>query len=150
MPGKGRPFKKGQGGRPKGAKNRVPSEVKASLKAIYEELAIEDRDQWKATIRRIMRRGGRDSFAHFQLAGYYLDGRPVERVEMAKGQEVLIIDTFSAREEAKKKYPEEFQESPPPGASEPKAEDDEDEEVIVRPLDAPPTRPPAPWNRRGG
>ncbi len=150
MSARGRPYKKGQGGRPKGAKNRVPPTFRASIKAMYEKLVSQHPADWEAAIMKAVRKGGSPAFQHIQLALFVLDGKPTERIEMGKGQEVLIIDTYSALQEAKRKYPEEFQDSASPGASEPKAEDDEDEEVVVRVPDAPPTRPPATWKRRGG
>ncbi|MBI3988856.1 MAG: hypothetical protein HY347_04485 [candidate division NC10 bacterium] len=77
-------------GRPKGAKDHVPRSVKASIKAVFEELGQTDYETWKEAIRRTLAKGGRDAFPYFQLAAYYLDGKPVETVKVQTPQPIVI------------------------------------------------------------
>lgn len=123
----GRNFRPGEG-RPRGSINKVPAGFKPSIKAIYEKLMAAHPEEWESAIRTAIRKGGRDAFAHIQLAAHYFDGRPVERMEMKSDREVLIVDTISKLAEAKRKYPEEFQDEKPQGA----AGDDPDAEVVLR------------------
>ncbi len=81
MAGRGRPFTKGNPGRTKGSKNRLPKGFKASIKRLFEELAVEEEQNWKETIRRSMRMPGPRGFPWVQLALYVLDGKPKETVE---------------------------------------------------------------------
>lgn len=83
----GRNFKKGQGGRKKGAKDRVPRGLKAkingSIRAMYDALLKEEPALFERAIRRDLGSSrGSVAFQHVQLAGYYLDGKPVETVRM--------------------------------------------------------------------
>ena len=87
----GRDFQPGNPGRPKGSKNRVPGSLKATVVVILAELAAEDREQWKQTIRDAIREGGRVAFPYIQLAAYYLDGKPADRVTVQATQPIHII-----------------------------------------------------------
>ena len=87
----GRDFQPGNPGRRKGSKNRVPGSLKATVVVILAELAVEDREEWKRTIREAIRQGGRVAFPYFQLAAHYLDGKPVERVNVEGTQPIQII-----------------------------------------------------------
>lgn len=102
MAGKGRPFQKGNPGKPKGAKNRLPRGFKASVKAIFEELGAEHRGEWVGSIRRAMKQGGNVGFRYIEIAAAYLDGRPVQRVSLETPQ-TLIIDFGKDREAAGEK-----------------------------------------------
>ena len=86
-----RDFQPGNPGRPKGSKNKVPGSLKATVVVILAELAAEDREQWKQTIRDAIREGGRVAFPYIQLAAYYLDGKPVDRVNIQGTQPIHII-----------------------------------------------------------
>ena len=86
----GRDFKKGEGGRKPGSRDEVPRTLKASIKRVYEEIAAED----PALIRRALEQGLRaeppKSYPYLQLAAYYLDGRPVERIELQPGKPFIV------------------------------------------------------------
>lgn len=79
----GRNFKKGQGGRKKGSKDKVPRSFKASIKAMYERLALEEPQLFEGAIKRDLKsRRGSVAFQHTQLAAYYLDGKPAETIKV--------------------------------------------------------------------
>lgn len=83
----GRNFKKGNGGRKKGAKDKVPRGLKAkvegSIKSMYEALLLGDPQLFVDRIRRDLKKGsGTVGFQHVQLAAYYLDGKPAETIKV--------------------------------------------------------------------
>src|SRR5262245_15785671 len=82
----GRDFKKGQGGRKKGAKDKVPRGLKAklagSIKSMYEAVVVGEPELVLSAIRRGFRGGGTVGFHHVQLAAHYLDGKPADTVNM--------------------------------------------------------------------
>lgn len=88
----GRNFQPGdlRAGRPPGAKDKIPRSLKASIRRLYEEILSlpADREAIKAALRNKLRSG---DFHHAQLAAFYLDGRPVERVEVEDGRPPFII-----------------------------------------------------------
>lgn len=77
-------FVKGNGGRPKGAKDKVPNGrvVKASIKAIAEEVAASE----SLTVRKAIMEGlkGGPRFAHnyLRFVAEYVDGRPAETLNL--------------------------------------------------------------------
>ena len=87
----GRTFQRGNPGRPKGTRNKIPRSFKSSIALLFQELGQEDRARWKAAIRRVMRLGGRTAFPYYQMAAHYLDGKPVERVQVEGTQPIQII-----------------------------------------------------------
>ena len=87
----GRSFPRGNPGRPKGSKNKIPGSFKASVKAIFEELALEERANWKGVIRKIMRRPVFAAFPWYQLALHVLDGKPAEHIKMEEPQQIVIV-----------------------------------------------------------
>ena len=83
----GRDFKKGQGGRKKGAKDKVPRGLKAkiagSIRSMYEALLKGEPELFENRIRRDLKKGsGAVGFHHVQLAAYYLDGKPAETIKV--------------------------------------------------------------------
>lgn len=69
-------------GRPKGRRNTVPGSFKASIRGLYEKLAKEEPALFEAAIRRdLSNRRGTAAFHHVQLAAFYLDGKPKDRIE---------------------------------------------------------------------
>lgn len=83
----GRNFKKGQGGRKKGAKDKVPRGLKAkiagSIRSMYEALLNGEPQLFENRIRRDLKKGsGTVGFQHVQLAAYYLDGKPAETIKI--------------------------------------------------------------------
>ena len=89
-------FTKGQSGnrkgRPRGAKDHVPRSFKASIKAMYERLAMEQPELFKNAITRDLRtRRGTAAFHHVQLAAHYLDGKPADTVKLGNDDGPLMI-----------------------------------------------------------
>jgi len=84
----------GQPGRPKGIKETKPRETakrKASIKELYEEIAVEQRTKVKRNIQAAMTSARRkDSFRHIRLAAHYIDGVPVQRVSLETPQPLQI------------------------------------------------------------
>jgi hypothetical protein len=78
----GRNFTKGQPGRQKGAKDRVPRSFKESIRALYQELAIEQPELFRAALVRGLKAPPSKSFQYLQLGAYYLDGKPKETIEV--------------------------------------------------------------------
>lgn len=78
----GRDFKKGQGGRKRGAKDKFPRSFKASIAAVINEVAVEDPALIKSCIVRGLKAAAPKSFAYLQLAAAYVDGKPAETVNM--------------------------------------------------------------------
>lgn len=59
---------KGQGGKPKGAKDHVPRSFKASLRAVYDEVLSEDPDILKAAVIRGLRaRKPKEAFPYVRI-----------------------------------------------------------------------------------
>ena len=87
-------LKHGGPGRPKGTRNKVPGNVKASLKRVFEEVASTD----PALIRRAVLAGVRakppKSFPYVQLLAHYLDGKPADTVKVqgrVTGPPIVVI-----------------------------------------------------------
>jgi hypothetical protein len=95
----GRNFKKGNRGRPKGAKDKVPRTFKASIKNIYERLAIDEPALYENAIRRDLKsKRGSVAFQHTQLAAYYLDGKPAETVKVQPDLSNLTVEELDVLE----------------------------------------------------
>lgn len=89
----GRNFKKGAPGRPKGSKDKVPRTFKASIRAVYQELATEKPELFRTAIERGLRASAPKSFQYVQLGAHYLDGKPIETVKLLD-QSKLSEDTI--------------------------------------------------------
>ena len=78
------PFKKGNPGRPKGAKDKgpIPKNIRASVKAICQQVATKNHD----TIEQALLNGIKASPAHadryIKLVAEYVDGRPVDTMHL--------------------------------------------------------------------
>jgi hypothetical protein len=92
MRGKGKPFVVGdkRAGRPKGRRNKLPS---GTIKGIFTWLAQEEPELYRNAIERGLRAPEAKSFPFVQLAGAYLDGKPVERVQV-DGTSHLFVATM--------------------------------------------------------
>lgn len=75
------PFSKGQGGRPKGAKNAVPHAVKTSLMSIYERLQHERPELFIDGIIKGLELNPPQNFPYLRMWAEYSEGKPVERHE---------------------------------------------------------------------
>jgi hypothetical protein len=93
---RGRPFRRGQSGnprgRPQGAKDAVPRSFKASIKAMYEKLATEHPELFENAITRDLKmKRGTAAFHHVQLAAHYLDGKPADTVKLGNDDGPLLV-----------------------------------------------------------
>lgn len=78
----GRDWKKGEGGRPKGAKDKTPRTVKASLIAIYEKLEAEKPELFERAILDGLAAKAPVSLPYLRMWAEYREGKPVERHEV--------------------------------------------------------------------
>jgi hypothetical protein len=78
----GRNFAKGQGGRTKGAKDKSPRGFKGSIRALYQEFMSGGPDLLRIVLERGLKAAPQKSFRYFQLAAYYLDGKPKDAIEV--------------------------------------------------------------------
>ncbi len=68
----GRDFKKGEGGRPKGAKNKVPGSVKAEINDVLKKMGV-DQERAKEILRRVCQsKGARDGCPYLPFAAFFL------------------------------------------------------------------------------
>jgi len=74
-------------GRPKGAKNRTPGSIRAALA----QLATEEPKLIEAAIRRGLQAKDGRAFPFVQLAAYYLDGKPVQRLQVDQQSRMLFL-----------------------------------------------------------
>ena len=89
MRGRGKPFVKGapRAGRPKGSRNKAPS----SVRALLERLAADKPQLYERAILRGLAAGGARSYPFVALAAAYLDGKPVERVQVVADARMLFV-----------------------------------------------------------
>jgi len=90
MKSPGKPFVKGDPrcGRPRGARNKVPT---GSIKAIFKHLADTSPELYEEAIKRGLRAREAKSCALIALAGAYIDGRPAERVQVDQTNRMFFI-----------------------------------------------------------
>jgi hypothetical protein len=92
MAGKGRPFKKGEGGRPKGVTNKATREIQAFAKDFLES------DEYRARLRVRIERG--QAMAIETLLYHYAYGKPKERIEVEGTAPMpLVIELVTTREQ---------------------------------------------------
>jgi hypothetical protein len=80
-----------RGGRKKGTPNRVPSGLKASLRRAFEEVVSEEYAAVKAAVRAGLLARPPKSFQYVQLAADYLDGKPVDHLDIKPSQPIYIL-----------------------------------------------------------
>lgn len=78
----GRNFAPGNAGRPKGSKDEVPRSVKASIRAVLEDVISSEPGLIRDAIMRGLRAAPPRSFQYVQLAAHYVDGKPEDRLEI--------------------------------------------------------------------
>lgn len=76
-------FKRGNPGRPKGAKDKVPRGVKSSVKAILLDLAEHEPQIFHRLIRRGLRATPKVAFNYLQLSAHYIDGKPPDQLSVS-------------------------------------------------------------------
>ncbi len=74
----GRDFQPGQGGRKKGSKDKIPRSVKASMRAIFEDIASNDQEVIRDAMIKGLTAPPPKSFSYLQLMVHSLDGKPAE------------------------------------------------------------------------
>jgi len=74
-------------GRPRGARNRTPT----SVRALLERLAADKPELYEQAIKRGLAAGGARSYPFVALAAAYLDGKPVERVQVVADARMLFV-----------------------------------------------------------
>ena len=82
--GKDGKFKKGNPGKKKGQKNLVPGAraVKVSVRSLIEEVVRDNNKTIRSAILRGIRSGPRHSDRYLKLAAEYLDGKPVDTINV--------------------------------------------------------------------
>ena len=80
-------------GRPPGRRNRLPG---GSIRAMCKWLAEERPELYRDAIVRGLRAREARSFPFVQLAAHYLDGKPIERVQVVADARMLFVPTGSA------------------------------------------------------
>jgi len=78
----GRNFKKGEGGRKKGAKDKLPRSFKRSIKVLYEQLADQRPELFAKALVRGLESRPPFSFSYLQMGAHYLDGKPADTVRL--------------------------------------------------------------------
>lgn len=78
-------------GRPKGSKNKVPATVKASIKAVFEQIASDDPQMIKDAILKAIRGKPRDAFPYLQLAAHYIDGKPSDVLKLGTDEDGPLV-----------------------------------------------------------
>jgi hypothetical protein len=88
--GKGKPpnrFQKGNPGRQKGTKNAIPTSVKASLRAVMEEVAASETKTVRGALMTGLRGGPRDAHHYVKLMAEYVDGKPMDTLAIQRFDE---------------------------------------------------------------
>jgi hypothetical protein len=75
-------LKKGSPGRAKGATNRVPRGVRASIKAIIEDVVKGNSKDVRTAFEGGLRGGPQHADRYLKLAAEYLDGKPTDNVNL--------------------------------------------------------------------
>ena len=74
-------WRKGQGGKPKGAKDKLPRSFKASVAAIFAEVASADPGLIRSAIEKGLKSSPPRSYQYLALAGAYIDGKPKDVIQ---------------------------------------------------------------------
>lgn len=77
----GRNFKKGQGGRKRGAKNKIPRSFKRVAEEFFKEVHSEHPDLLSTAVLRGLKSRPATAIRYVELWMHYAFGRPVERLE---------------------------------------------------------------------
>lgn len=75
------PFKKGEGGRKKGATNTIPTTFKTTLMGIYQKLQQERPELFEQAITKGLELDAPQNFAYVKMWAEYSEGKPIEKHE---------------------------------------------------------------------
>jgi hypothetical protein len=75
-------FQKGNAGRPPGAKERIPRSVKASVRTIIEEVALNETKTIRSAIVDGLKSGARNADRYLRIVAEYTDGKPVDTINL--------------------------------------------------------------------
>ena len=81
-------------GRPPGAKDKVPKSFKASIKQVFEDIATSDPELIRTAVLKGLKGKPRESFPFLQLAAYYIDGKPADKLDVTMPPPVTVINRF--------------------------------------------------------
>ena len=84
----GRPFTKGNPGRLKGAKDRVP---RASIRGAIRAVAAKDPALFETILRKGLGLAAPSNFRYLELCAHYLDGKPTQAVAFDTDQPLKVI-----------------------------------------------------------
>ena len=83
-------------GRPRGSKDKVPRSAKASIAAIFREVASDNPELIREAVIKGLQSEPPKSFGYLQLLSAYVDGRPAENLKMEIGMKrITLIDRFA-------------------------------------------------------
>jgi hypothetical protein len=91
----GRDFRPGQGGRRKGAKDRIPRTFKASVRAIFEEVAATHPQMLRDAVTKGLAAPPPKSYPYLQLLAHYVDGKPTEPPSGTGADGLIFPDRLS-------------------------------------------------------
>lgn len=77
-----RPFKKGNPGKPPGAKNEIAGRVKASIKTVLQEVAETEGLTIRRAIMDGLKGGPRNADRYIRMIAEYVDGKPKEEIDL--------------------------------------------------------------------
>lgn len=90
----GRDFKKGQGGRKKGSRDKIPRGFKQSIRYLYEELAKAQPELFRSALVRGLKAAAPKNFPYLQMGAHYLDGKPTESVRLTGDKDAPLAFTL--------------------------------------------------------
>ena len=71
-------------GRPTGSLNKVPPTVKASVRAVFQDIVATEPALIREAILKGLRAAPPRSFAYLQLCAAYLDGKPADNLQVVR------------------------------------------------------------------
>lgn len=80
--GKKAPFKKGNPGRPKGSKNKLPRSVMQTMREICEKIISSENTTLRSALMRGVRSHPRFAFNYIRLLAEYNEGKPKETLDL--------------------------------------------------------------------
>jgi len=78
-------------GRPKGTKDLIPRGHRAGIRAVLRELIAEQPETFRRALLRGLKSPPPHSARYLDLAALYLDGRPLQTVELQTRQPIILV-----------------------------------------------------------